>query len=164
MACPYRKFGEVIDQYKAVFSKINVNIMNKVPSACLQNLYSKRQNASLAELGYNPRDMFNILRHMEQLADISDNDAMGRITKAIESYGKVLKLENKTLMEKTKNADEIPQALQQKKNFVELDTKKYDFLVSVIEVYTDLTTRLVDDIHDVCYQYEKSIIPEYIRG
>jgi len=164
MTCPYRKFGEVIDQYKAVFSKINVNIMNKVPSACLQGLYSKRQNASLAELGYNPRDMFNILRHMEQLADISDKDAMGRITKAIESYGKVLKLENKTLMDKTKDANEIPKALQQKKNFVELDTKKYDFLVSVIEVYTDLTTRLVDDIHDVCYQYEKSIIPEYIRG
>lgn len=164
MTCPYRKFGEVTDQYKAAFAKINVNIMNKVPSACLKNLYDKRQNASLAELGYNPRDMFNILRHLEQLADISDNDAMNKITRAIQSYGKVLNLENKTLVAKLKKANEVPKELQQKKLFVELDTKKYDFLVSVIEVYTDLTTRLVDDIHAVCYQYETSIIPEYIRG
>ncbi len=164
MTCPYDKFSEVIDLYKAAFAKINVDIMNKVPSACLKELYARRQNASLVELGYNPRDMFNILRHLEQLADISDNDAMGKITKAIQGYGKVLDLENKTLIKKLKDTNNVPEELQKKKNFVEMDTKKYDFLISVIEVYVDLTTRLVDDVHDVCYLYEKSIIPEYIRG
>ena len=153
-----KDFPKVVKAYTDVFSKLGVNINENTPSGCLSKLYDHRANSSLAELGYNKRDLLALIRHLGELGNIADKDALKGIKDVVVSYGKLLRNESA----KTSKAGDDKKA-KQMAVITEVNAKKFDFLTKVVDVYCDLTSKLVDDLYRVCYEYEKSVIPKYLK-
>lgn len=153
-----KDFPKIVKAYTDVFSKLEININENTPSGCLSKLYDHRANSSLAELGYNKRDLLALIRHLGELGNIADKDSLKSIKDVVVSYGKLLRQESA----KTTKAGDNKQG-KQMAIITEVNAKKFDFLTKVVEVYCDLTSKLVDDLYRVCYEYEKSVIPKYLK-
>ena len=153
-----KDFPRIIKAYSNAFSEAEIDINENTPSSCLSKLYDRRANSNLAELGYNKRDLLTLIRHLQVLGEISESDSLKPVRNILVKYGKLLRKESRRISKET-DADTAKQMLA----IVEFNTKKYNFLARVVDVYCDLTSKLVDDLYKVCYEYEKSIIPRYLK-
>lgn len=155
-------FKDIKAKYDKLYKAIKVDTsLNGVKSGT-HALFDLRRAGNVSSLGYGKDAVVKSFRHLEELGDIVGVSAMKEITVSLKKAALHIKAETEKLKAKQKTGIDDAN-IKKEMDMLQAYNLRYNYLSNCVQIYTEITSRMTDDLYRVSKAYETSIVPKYVR-